>query len=167
MQWCCAEPECSSSRGLQLHTFFPVPIWDLHKQPIAPLGSPIYCTEMPCAGFQPQFPLASVLHLYLITACNSLLKEFCQIFCCLLNCRWNLSFFELWPTLKAHFCLKIFALLLQLTARLLKLEINRRSKFPLFSVSLLGICDNTFTQIHCFPSKPNCKVNFLLSVEFL
>lgn len=95
------------------------------------------------------------------------IEEFCQIFWCLLSYRWNVSFYELWPTLKACFCLKIFALLLQLTARLLKLEINRRSKFPLFSVSLLCICDNTFTQIHCFPWKTICKVNFLLSVEFL
>lgn len=88
------------------------------------------------------------------------IQEFCQIFWCLLNYRWNLSFYELRPTLKACFCLKIFALLLQLTARLLKLEINRRSKFQFFYF-------NTLAQIHCFPWKPICKVNFLLSVEFL
>lgn len=32
------------------------------------------------AGFQPQFPLASVLHVHLIAACNSLFKSFARYF---------------------------------------------------------------------------------------
>lgn len=120
-----------------------------------PSRIPISCVEMPCAEIQ----LQDYSHSFLwLQCCMSIrlqhalfIQEFCQIFWCLLNYRWNLSFYELWPALKARFCLKIFALLLQLTARLLKLEMTRRSKFPLFSVSLLCICDNTFTQIHCFP----------------
>lgn len=165
MQWCCAKLECSSSRDLQLLTF-PIPIWDLHLWE-APF------TAWKCHVQRFSCRITATVSFGFSAACLSdhsmqlFIQEFCQIFWCLLNYRWNLAFYESWPTLKACFCLKIFALLLQLTARLLKLEINRRSKFPLFSVSLLCICDNTFTQIRCFPWKTICKVNFLLSVEFL
>lgn len=40
--------------GLWATYILPVQISDLHKQNIAPLGSPIYCMEMPSAEIQLQ-----------------------------------------------------------------------------------------------------------------